>query len=82
MALWNRGSPVSEMPAFTESVKDRVGAGDALFAAVSLLLATGAPGPVVGLLGNLAGAAMVSDLGNRHSLSAIDLQRHAEALLK
>ena len=82
MALWNRGSPVSEMPAFTESVKDRVGAGDALFAAVSLLLAMGAPGPVVGLLGNLAGAAMVSDLGNRYSLSAIDLQRHAEALLK
>jgi len=82
MALWSRGFPVSEMPAFTERVKDRVGAGDALFAAVSLLLAAGAPAPVVGLLGNLAGAAMVSDLGNRYALSAIDLQRHAEALLK
>ena len=82
MALWQRGHPVSKMPAFTESVRDRVGAGDALFCAVALLLAVGAPPSVVGLCGNLAGAAMVSDLGNRNSVSSIDLQRHAEALLR
>lgn len=82
MALWSRGFPVSEMPAFTENVQDRVGAGDALFAAVSLLLAVGAGPAVVGLLGNLDGEAIVADLGNRYSLSATDLQRHAEAIPK
>ena len=82
MALWSPSDGVFEMPAFTERVRDRVGAGDALFAAVSLLLAVAAPQQVVGLFGNLAGAAMVSDLGNRHTLKAVDLLRHAQALMK
>ena len=82
MALWSRTDGVTEMPAFTERVRDRVGAGDALFAAVSLFLAVGAPQQVVGLFGNLAGAAMVSDLGNRHTVKAVDLLRHAQALMK
>lgn len=82
MALWSHTDGVSEMPAFTERVRDRVGAGDALFAAVSLFLAVNAPRQVVGLFGNLAGAAMVSDLGNRHTVKAVDLLRHAQALMK
>ena len=82
LALWNREIGVVEMPAFTERIKDRVGAGDALFAMVSVLLATSAPISIVGLLGNLAGAAMVSDLGNRYTLSTVDMLRHSTALLK
>lgn len=82
LALWNSDIGVVEMPAFTERIKDRVGAGDALFAMVSVLLATGAPIPIVGLLGNLAGAAMVSDLGNRYTLATVDMLRHSSALLK
>lgn len=82
LSLWNTGAQVVEMPAFTERVRDRVGAGDALFAMVSVLLATNTPIPVVGLLGNLAGAAMVSDLGNRYTLSSVDMLRHSSALLK
>lgn len=82
LAVWERNGDVSEMPAFTEQVRDRVGAGDALFAMVSLLLTQQTPVPIVGLLGNLAGAAMVSDLGNRYSLSTTDLIRHSSALLK
>ena len=82
LAVWNEGSGVTEIPAFTEKVRDRVGAGDALFAMVSMLLAKEAPIPIVGLLGNLAGAAMVSDLGNRYSLSTVDMLRHGSALLK
>lgn len=82
MALWNSDIGVVHVPAFTESVKDRVGAGDALFAITSVLLATGAPISIVGLLGNLAGAAMVADLGNRYCLSANDMLRHTSALLK
>lgn len=82
MALWSQTDGVVEMPAFTERVRDRVGAGDALFVAVSLFLAVGAPQRIVGLFGNLAGAAMVSDLGNRHTVKAMDLLRHAQALMK
>jgi rfaE bifunctional protein kinase chain/domain len=82
MALWTPLGGVVEMPAFTERVRDRVGAGDALFATVSALLAVDAPPAVVGLFGNLAGAAMVSDLGNRHTISAVDLLRHAVAVSK
>ena len=82
LALWNRDIGVVEMPAFTERIKDRVGAGDALFAMVSVLLASVAPIPIVGLLGNLAGAAMVSDLGNRYTLSTVDMLRHSTALMK
>lgn len=82
LALWNKDLGVLEVPAFTERIRDRVGAGDALFAMVSVLLASGAPVPIVGLLGNLAGAAMVSDLGNRYTLASLDMLRHASALLK
>lgn len=82
MALWTPLGGVVEMPAFTEHVKDRVGAGDALFATVSALLTVDAPPEMVGLFGNLAGAAMVSDLGNRHTISAVDLLRHAIAVSK
>lgn len=82
LAVWERAGVVAEMPAFTERVRDRVGAGDALFAMVSMLLAKQTPIPMVGLLGNLAGAAMVSDLGNRYTLSRVDILRHSVALLK
>jgi len=82
MALWTLLGGVVQMPAFTERVRDRVGAGDALFATVSTLLAVDAPPAVVGLFGNLAGAAMVSDLGNRQTISAVDLLRHAVAVSK
>jgi bifunctional ADP-heptose synthase (sugar kinase/adenylyltransferase) len=82
LAIWREGGFVERMPAFTNTVRDRVGAGDALFVAVSLLFATSAPVEVVGLCGNLAGAAMVSDLGNRYTLKASDLLKHSQALLK
>jgi len=82
LAMWREGESVLGVPAFTSVVKDRVGAGDALFAAVSLLFAASAPAEIVGLFGNLAGAAMVSDLGNRHTVRGSDLLKHSQALLK
>jgi rfaE bifunctional protein kinase chain/domain/rfaE bifunctional protein nucleotidyltransferase chain/domain len=82
LSIWNKDLGVNEMPAFTEKVVDRVGAGDALFAATACLLAIGAPVEAVGLFGNLAGAEMVSTLGNRKSLVSANLIRHANILLK
>ena len=82
LALWGAQKGVSQMPAFTEEVRDRVGAGDALFATVSVLLKIGVPPEGVGLFGNLAGASMVSNLGNRNSINATALVRHAKIALK
>ena len=73
---------VTHVPAFAQLIRDRVGAGDALFAATSLLAAVGAPADITGFFGNLAGAASVAELGNRTHVSAVDLMRHAAALLK
>jgi rfaE bifunctional protein kinase chain/domain/rfaE bifunctional protein nucleotidyltransferase chain/domain len=82
MGLWGVEEGLEYMPAFTERVKDRVGAGDALFAMVSLLLASETPPQIVGLLGNLAGSAMVSDLGNRNVLSEVDIRRYVSSIMK
>lgn len=82
LALWGKQKGVQQMPAFTEQVIDRVGAGDALFATVSVLLKIGAHPEGVALFGNLAGASMISNLGNRESLSATTLVRHAKIALK
>jgi rfaE bifunctional protein nucleotidyltransferase chain/domain len=73
---------VTHVPAFARLIRDRVGAGDALFAATSLLSSVGAPAEITGFFGNLAGAASVAELGNRTHVSAVDLMRHASALLK
>lgn len=82
LALWGGQKGVTQMPAFTEQVTDRVGAGDALFATVSVLLKIGACREAVGLFGNLAGASMVSSFGNRKTVSAPALVRHAKIALK
>lgn len=82
VAVYSDDSGLIEVPALTQSVHDRVGAGDALFAATSLLTAVGAPMSLVGLVGNIAGAALVSDLGNRASITGVEIRRHLQALLK
>lgn len=82
LACCDETGTVVHVPAFAQTVKDRVGAGDALFAVTSLLFATETPSDITGLFGNLAGAALVSELGNRSHISAANLMRHASTLLK
>ncbi len=82
LSVWSAQNGVVDAPAFTEVVKDRIGAGDAVFAVVTALLAVGAPSPEVCLFGNLAGASNVSGLGNQYSVNSLDLIRHAKVLLK
>jgi rfaE bifunctional protein kinase chain/domain/rfaE bifunctional protein nucleotidyltransferase chain/domain len=82
LSICDEDNEVEHIPAFAHQVKDRVGAGDALFATTSLLSAVGAPKDITGFYGNLAGAAVISELGNRKSVSAVDLSRHVVALLK
>jgi len=76
------GGGFTQVPALATSVSDRVGAGDAFLAITSLMMAQKAPLDIVGFVGNLAGAEMVADLGNRVQISRKSLGRHATALLK
>jgi rfaE bifunctional protein nucleotidyltransferase chain/domain len=70
------------VPALTATIKDRVGAGDAVFALTALLAHAGAPLPILGLVGNAAGAQAVGTVGNRTSLDRVSLVKHLQHLLK
>jgi bifunctional ADP-heptose synthase (sugar kinase/adenylyltransferase) len=70
------------VPAFAPFVRDRVGAGDALFAVTSLTQALGAAPQITGFWGNLAGATAVAQLGNHDAVSHADLAKHAISILK
>lgn len=72
----------TEAPALATRVLDRVGAGDAVFAVTSLLVKARAPWPVVGFIGNVAGAHLVAELGNRRPLEFVALSKHIVSLLK
>ena len=71
-----------EAPALAPRVVDRIGAGDAVLAITGALVAIGTPWDIVALVANAAGAEMVSDLGNRISLSRANLSKHLVTLLK
>lgn len=71
-----------EAPALAGRVVDRVGAGDSVLAVTSLMLAAGAPWEIVAFLGNVAGAELVAELGNRKPLDRVSLGRHITTLLK
>lgn len=80
---WDRSSgEFQEAPALATKVVDRVGAGDAVLALTGMLAAIGAPWDVIGLVGNVAGAEMVGDLGNRVSIEKGTLSKHVLSLLK
>ena len=71
-----------QVPAFAPRVVDRVGAGDSVLAVTSLLVAQGAPWDIVGFVGNLAGAQMVAELGNRATVSKASIAQHVSSLMR
>jgi rfaE bifunctional protein nucleotidyltransferase chain/domain len=75
-------SGFTEVPALATRVTDRVGAGDAVLAVTSLLVAQGTPWDIVGFVGNVAGAQMVAELGNRVAVSKTSIARHVTSLMK
>jgi bifunctional ADP-heptose synthase (sugar kinase/adenylyltransferase) len=76
------GQTFTEVPAFATRVLDRVGAGDAVLATTALLAQLGAPWDIVGFVGNVAGAELVAELGNRVLLERVSLSKHITTLLK
>ena len=81
-ALCHSAEGSVNVPALTMAIKDRVGAGDAVFALTALLAHGGAPLPILGLIGNAAGAQAVATIGNRSSLDRVALVKHLQHLLK
>jgi rfaE bifunctional protein nucleotidyltransferase chain/domain len=69
-------------PAFTKTVVDTVGAGDAFFAVTAPLAAAGATMEQIAFLGNAAGAIKVGILGHRSSVEKVALLKFAGTLLK
>lgn len=70
------------VPAFTESVIDTVGAGDAFFAVTSPLAAAGGSMKHIGFVGNAAGAMKVKIVGHREAVEKPSLIKYITALLK
>lgn len=77
-----QGEKIHITPAFATSVKDRVGAGDAVLAVTSLFVSQGAPTEMVGFIGNVVGAAAVNIMGNKSFIEKIPLMKHIVHLMK
>lgn len=77
-----QGESMSVTPAFATSVKDRVGAGDAVLAVTSLFVSQGAPTELVGFIGNVVGAQAVNIMGNKSFIEKVPLMKHIVHLMK
>ena len=73
---------VSRVPAFTKTVVDTVGAGDAFFTITAPLVAAGGNIEDVAFIGNAAGAIKVGIVGHRSSVEKAPLVKFVTALLK
>jgi rfaE bifunctional protein nucleotidyltransferase chain/domain len=79
---WSREEGLSGIPAFTRTVLDTVGAGDAYFVVTAPLVALGVPMLHVGVIGNAAGALKVGIVGHRSSVERPAMQKYLQTLLK
>ena len=76
------GEDICETPALATSLKDRVGAGDAVLAITSLFVALEAPSDLVGFIGNVVGAEAVNIMGNKSFIDKTSLMKHIIHLMK
>ncbi len=79
----NRDEPeIHRIPAFTRSVVDTMGAGDAFLTISSALIASGTPLELAGLIGNAAGALKVGIVGHSKSIEKHQLLNFLKAIMK
>ena len=78
----DKDNKIIECPAFTDKVIDKVGAGDTMLSVISLCLKLKIPSELSLLLGSLAGAYSVENIGNSKALQKKDLLRQVEFILK
>ncbi len=72
---------IYECPAFTLTVKDTVGAGDAFYSIAGLYAAVGAPTELATFMGNIAGALGANIVGNKDAVEKVDVLKYAVTLL-
>jgi rfaE bifunctional protein nucleotidyltransferase chain/domain len=73
---WSRG------PAFTKSVTDRVGTGDAVLSWTAPMVAAGLPGDMITFVANVIGAQAAQIVGNRSAVDRVATYKFIESLLK
>ena len=71
-----------DVPAFTDTIVDRVGAGDALFAVISPCLAMGMDLSTALFVGNVAAAIKIQTVGNKTPITWDDLTGFISKLLR
>lgn len=79
---YESGKVTVRIPAFTKTVIDTVGAGDAFFTVTAPLVAAGGSMDQVAFIGNAVGAIKVGIVGHRHSVEKIPLIKYMTTLLK
>ena len=72
---------IRECPAFTLTVKDTVGAGDAFFSVAGLYAAAGAPIEVGTFMGNIGGALGANIVGNKEAIERVNVLKYANTLM-
>ncbi|MDE7322297.1 MAG: adenylyltransferase/cytidyltransferase family protein [Lachnospiraceae bacterium] len=72
---------IHECPAFTLTVKDTVGAGDAFYSIAGLYAAVGAPTELGTFMGNIAGALGANIVGNKEAVEKVNVLKYAGTLL-
>ena len=72
---------IYDCPAFTLSVKDTIGAGDAFYSLAGLYAAAGASVELGTFMGNIAGALGANIVGNREAVEKVNVLKYAGTLL-
>ena len=69
-------------PAFATSVRDSVGAGDAVLSVTALCAYKNTPAEMLGFIGNCVGSLAVQIIGNQHPVYKKDLTKYIQHFLK
>jgi len=81
--IFERGNgPAVRVPAFTNTVIDTVGAGDAFLAVTAPLAKAGGRLEEIGFIGNAAGAIKVGIVGHRQYVAKVPLVKFLTAIMK
>ena len=75
------GEEICTCPAFTLTVKDTVGAGDAFYAVAGVFSAVGAPVDIGTFMGNIGGALGTNIIGNKEAVEKVNVLKYASTLM-
>tara|TARA_R110002050_G_scaffold31905_1_gene81551 strand:- start:10915 stop:12438 length:1524 start_codon:yes stop_codon:yes gene_type:complete len=73
---------IERVPALTQNPVDTIGAGDAFFAAVSPLIASGCPAHIASFIASALASMKVAMVGHRHQITYIEIIKYLITLLK